>query len=171
MIHVYYGNGKGKTTAATGLAVRAAGTGMTVYVVRFLKNEDSGELKSLRQLESVTVEPLTKTFGFTFQMTEKDKEEAKEYYTGLLRKAIAEDNLKKYDMLVMDEVNIAYHYDFIDKKEFIGFLKEYGQKKEIVITGANSYKEVDELADYITELRKVKHPYDKGVQARRGIEF
>lgn len=171
MIHVYYGGGKGKTTAATGLAVRAAGTGMKVYVVRFLKTENSGEVKSLEQLENITVEPVTKSFGFSFNMTPEQKEEAKIYYTEMLRKAISKENVEKYDMLVMDEVNIVFGYGFIDKQEFLDFLKEYGQKKEIVTTGAGRQEEIIELADYVTEIKKEKHPYDKGVNARKGIEF
>lgn len=171
MIHVYYGDGKGKTTAATGLAVRAAGTGMKVYVVRFLKNENSGEINSLKQLENITVEPVTKTFGFTFRMTEEEKEKAKQYYTELLRKAIAKENVEKYDMIVMDEANIVYGYDMIEKDELIQFLKEYGDKKEIVITGATYQEDVAELADYITEIKKIRHPYDKGIHARKGIEY
>ncbi|SET28314.1 cob(I)yrinic acid a,c-diamide adenosyltransferase [[Clostridium] polysaccharolyticum] len=171
MIHVYYGDGKGKTTAAAGLAVRAAGTGMKVYVVRFLKTENSGEVKSLRQLENIIVEPITKSFGFTFDMTPEQKEEAKIYYTEMLRKAISKENVEKYDMFVMDEVNIVFGYGFIDKQELLDFLKEYGQKKEIVITGAVRQEEIVELADYVTEIKKEKHPYDKGVNARKGIEF
>ncbi len=171
MIHVYYGNGKGKTTAATGLAVRAAGTGMKVYVVRFLKTDNSGEVNSLRKLDNITVEPITKTFGFTFNMTEEQKKDAKRYYTELFQKAVSKENVEKYDMFVMDEVNIVYGYEFIKKTELIDFLKKYGEKKEIVLTGASKQEEINELADYVTEIKKIKHPFDMGVNARQGIEF
>lgn len=171
MIHIYYGNGKGKTTAATGLAIRAAGTGMKVQVVRFMKTDNSGEVKVMQQVENITVEPCTRSFGFTFQMTEEQKQEAKAYYTELLRKTIAPENIEKYDMIVMDEANIVYHYEFIERDELMNFLREYGEKKEIVITGAFPQDDLIEVADYVTEIKKVKHPYDKGVKARRGIEF
>lgn len=171
MIHVYYGDGKGKTTAATGLAVRAAGTGMKVYVVRFMKTDYSGEVNSLKQIENITVELVTKSFGFTFNMTEQQKKEAKAYYTEMLRNAIAKENVENYDMIVMDEANIVYGCELIEKEELISFLKEYGQKKEIVITGATRQEDIIELADYVTEIKKIKHPYDKGVDARKGIEF
>lgn len=171
MIHFYYGDGKGKTTAATGLAVRAAGTGMKVYVVRFLKNDNSGEVSSLKKLENITVEPCTRTFGFTFNMNEEQKKEAKEYYTQMLHNTLSKENVDKYDMIVMDEANVVYGYDFIDKEELLSFLREYGEKKEIVITGGKPHPEIVELADYVSEIKKVKHPYDKGVNARRGIEF
>lgn len=171
MIHVYYGNGKGKTTAATGLAVRAAGTGMKVYVVRFMKTDNSGEVKSLQQINNITVEPVVKSFGFTFNMTEEQKKEAKIFYKEMLRKAIARENVENYDMIVMDEANIVYGYEFIEKEELINFLKEYGQKKEIIITGASRQEDIIELADYVTEIKKIKHPYDNGVKARKGIEF
>lgn len=171
MIHFYYGNGKGKTTAATGLAVRAAGTGMKVYVVRFMKNDHSGEIKSLQQLENVTVELCSRTFGFTFDMTEEQKREAKEYFTQMLHNAVSEENLKMYDMIVMDEVNVAYGYNLVNRNELLSFLEEYGCKKEIVITGGQPHPEILDLADYVSEIKKVKHPYDKGVNARKGIEF
>ena len=132
MIHVYYGNGKGKTTAATGLAVRAAGTGMRVYVVRFMKTDNSGEVKSLQQINNITVEPVVKSFGFTFNMTEEQKKEAKIFYTEMLRKAIAKENVENYDMIVMDEANIVYGYEFIEKEELINFLvltEEYDANK------------------------------------------
>ena len=89
----------------------------------------------------------------------------------MLRKAIAKENVENYDMIVMDEANIVYGYEFIEKEELINFLKEYGQKKEIIITGASRQEDIIELADYVTEIKKIKHPYDKGVKARKGIEF
>lgn len=171
MIHVYYGDGKGKTTAATGLVVRAAGSGMKVYVARFLKPNQSAELNILRNLENVTVEPVTRTFGFTFRMTEEQKKEAKDYYTELMRKATSKENMEKYDMIFLDEANIVFHYDFIDREEFLNFLKEYGKEKEIIVTGAMGQEPINELGDYVTEIKKIKHPYDKGVKARKGIEF
>jgi cob(I)alamin adenosyltransferase len=171
MIHVYYGDGKGKTTAATGLVIRAAGTGMRVYIARFLKPDQSGELNILHNIENVTVEPVTRTFGFTFRMTPEQKAEAKEYYTRLMRKAIAKENIEQYDMIFLDEANIVYYYDFIDREEFLSFLKKYRQKKEIIITGAMGQEAINKLGDYVTEIKKIKHPYDQGVKARKGIEF
>lgn len=171
MIHVYYGDGKGKTTAATGLVVRAAGSGMKVYVARFLKTDNSSELNILRNIDNVTVEPVIKTFGFTFRMDEEQKKEAKEYYTSLMKKAIAKENVEQYDMIFLDEANIVYHHDFIDREGFLAFLREYGKKKEIIVTGAMGQEVINELGDYVTEIKKVKHPYDNGVKARKGIEF
>lgn len=171
MIHLYYGDGKGKTSAAMGLAIRAAGSGMKVHVIRFMKTDQSGEVNSLQQIENITLQPCTRTFGFTFRMTEEQKKEAKEYYTNLFFKVIEKESLDQYNMIIMDESAIVYHYDFIPKQEFKDFLKKYGQEKEIVITGAFPQADLIELADYASEIKKVKHPYDKGVKARKGIEF
>ena len=171
MIHVYYGDGKGKTTAAIGLAIRAAGTGMKVCMVRFMKTDQSGEVEIINQIENITLKPCTRSFGFTFQMTPEQKEEARAYYTEMLRETIEDKNVAKYDMIVMDEANIVFYYDLIEKKELLNFLKKYGQSKEIVLTGACKNEELIQLGDYVTQIQKIKHPFDKGMDARRGIEY
>ena len=106
-IHIYCGDGKGKTTAATGLAVRGAGRGMKVLIARFLKHENSGEVSALSQINGITVLPCLKNFGFYFQMTEEQKKEATEYYGQMFDKAWKEGAAGNYDMIVLDEIVAA----------------------------------------------------------------
>lgn len=171
MIHLYYGDGKGKSTSAAGLAIRAAGRGKKVFFVRFMKTDDSGECFIIKDVDNITLYPCTKHFGFTFNMSEEQREQAKEYYSSVLDKVIDYADLNAYDMMILDEVNVVYDSDFIDRKKFIQFLLQYGQEMELVLTGFFCDEELVGLADYVTEFRKVKHPYDKGVMARKGIEF
>jgi len=171
MIHLYYGDGKGKSTSATGLAIRAAGRKKRVYFVRFMKTDDSGECFILKDIDNITLHPCTKDFGFTFDMNDEQREQAKEYYSNLLDKVMQSAELDMYDMLVLDEINIVYDADWIDRKKFIEFLLKYGNDMEIVLTGFYGHEELVEIADYVTEFRKIRHPYDKGVSARKGIEY
>lgn len=171
LIEVYCGDGKGKTTAATGLAVRAAGCGMRVLFVRFLKNEHSGELVILDKIPEIDVIHLNREFGFVFRMTEEEKQEAKEVYSNLWQEAVRRAVEEEYDMLVADEFMAAYRYEFIDHVHALDFLKNKPGKLEVVLTGRNPAPEIQELAEYISEVKKIKHPFEQGVPARRGIEF
>lgn len=170
-IQVYCGDGKGKTTAATGLAIRAAGTGMNVLFVRFLKNENSGELVVLDQIPGIDVIHLNQDFGFVFRMTEEEKQEAKKVYSNLWREATKRAVEENYDMLVIDEFMAAYRYGFIDHDQALTFLKNRPEKLEVVLTGRDPAPEIQELADYISEIKKIKHPFERGIPARKGIEF
>ena len=171
LIEVYCGDGKGKTTAATGLAVRAAGCGMRVLFVRFLKNEHSGELVILDKIPEIDVIHLNREFGFVFRMTEEEKQEAKEVYSNLWQEAVRRAVEEESDMLVADEFMAAYRYEFIDHVHALDFLKNKPGKLEVVLTGRDPAPEIQELAEYISEVKKIKHPFEQGVPARRGIEF
>lgn len=171
LIEVYCGDGKGKTTAAIGLAVRAAGCGMRVLFVRFLKNEHSGELVILDKIPEIDVIHLNREFGFVFRMTEEEKQEAKEAYSNLWQEAVRRAVEEEYDMLVADEFMAAYRYEFIDHVHALDFLKNKPGKLEVVLTGRDPAPEIQELAEYISEVKKIKHPFEQGVPARRGIEF
>lgn len=173
-VHIYCGDGKGKTTAAAGLAVRMAGSGGRAVIVRFLKNDDSGEVEALRQIRGITVIPCRKTFGFTWQMTEEQKKEAAAFYVGLFREAA--DMALQYAgqgavLFVMDEVCAAVGSGLLAKEEVIEFLDQCPESMEIVMTGREPLPELMERADYISEIKKVRHPFDKGISARRGIEY
>ena len=171
LIHIYCGDGKGKTTAATGLAVRAAGRGKRVVIARFLKTDDSGEVPVLKQIPGITVIPCTKTFGFYFRMTEEQKKEAAVYYSGLLEQAWQTAKEQKAGLLVLDEIMAVMKYEIISVDEMLEFLKNISEEVEVVLTGRNPAPRLVEAADYVSEIRKIKHPYDKGVTARKGIEF
>jgi len=170
LIHIYTGDGKGKTTAAVGLSIRCVGSGGTVVFTQFLKDNKSSELKVLKTIEGILLIPSEKTFGFYFNMTDQVKEEAKEVYGRLLRKAIEQATKEEYQMLVLDEIISTYNNNLIDQQYLLDFLKNKPNQLEVVLTGRNPSKELLELADYVSEIKKVKHPFDTGIHARIGIE-
>lgn len=171
LIHIYCGDGKGKTSAAVGLAVRAAGTGMRVLVVRFMKNEHSGEIKALEYIPGIELIHPEKTFGFMKYLSEEEKAEFYRISEALwdrTEKAVQE---KSYDVLVVDEFMAAYGYGLIPREKAVRFLKNKPEGLEVVLTGRNPAEEILELADYVSEIRKEKHPFDRGIPARKGIEY
>ena len=171
LIHIYCGDGKGKTSAAIGLAVRAAGNGMNVLFARFLKNESSGELKVLDEITQIIVLHLERSFGFFQTLTEEEKEEARKMYARLWDRISGEIKKGSWDMLVIDEFMAAYRYGLIARDEALRFLREKPAELEIVLTGRDPDESLVELADYVSEIRKVKHPFDRGIRARKGIEY
>lgn len=170
-IHIYCGDGKGKSTAAMGLALRAAGSGEKVLVTQFLKDGTSSELKILREISGVRVLTCNKKFGFFWNMTEKEKVQAKNAYEELFEKAVQTVRQENIFLLVMDEFIAAYNHGMIDQKKALAFLKEKPENLEVVLTGRDPAPELVELADYVSEIHKKKHPFDQGLPARRGIEL
>ena len=171
LLEIYCGDGKGKTTAATGLAVRAAGSGMRVLFDRFLKNEFSGELKILDRIPEIEVLHLEKSYGFFKTLSEKEQEEVREMYGRLWNTIRGKISTGDYDMLVIDEFMAAYRYGLIPNKEAVQFLKDRPDNLEVVLTGRDPSDELLELADYISEVKMVRHPFEKGIRARKGIEY
>lgn len=170
-VHIYCGDGKGKTTAATGLAVRAAGNGMRVLFARFLKNERSSELSVLDEIPGIEVIHLTKSFGFYNRLSEQEKQEQSEYYRSLWQTITAKAASGCYDMLVMDEIMAAVSLGIISASDVVDLLDSRPAELEVVMTGRDPDEALIERADYVSEIRKIKHPYDKGVAARKGIEY
>lgn len=170
-VHIYCGDGKGKTTAAIGLAVRAVGRNKKVLIARFLKTDDSGEVAILAGIPGITVLPCEKTFGFYTQMSEMQKEEAKAYYGELLQHACQQAVNECYDMLILDEMIAACNYGLAGEDSLLAFLRERPERLEVVLTGRNPSKALMEQVDYVSEILKRKHPYDTGVSAREGIEY
>lgn len=171
LVHIYCGDGKGKTSAAVGLSVRAAGRGMKVLVVRFLKTENSGEVEVLRSIPGITVTPCDRTFGFVFRMTEEQKKEASVYYQNRFDRAIQEVVKDQYDLLILDEILASCNYGMVNEQSVIQFLQNRPENLEVVLTGRDPSPKLLELADYVSEICMRKHPYEKGIQARKGIEF
>ena len=136
-VHIYCGDGKGKTTAAVGLAVRAAGRGMRVLIVRFLKTEDSGEVSVLRRIPGIEVVPCEKTFGFTFRMTEEERREASEWYGQMLETACARAVKEKFDLVIFDEIMAACNTGLTKEERVAEFLKTRPEGMEVVLTGRN----------------------------------
>lgn len=171
LIHLYEGDGKGKTTAALGLCIRFAGNGGTVVFTQFLKGNDSGELKILEQIEGIRLLRCERSFGFTFQMTREEKKEAAAYYSSHLKQVLETAVRKKAGLFVLDEIISAYNHRMIEQEVLLSFLKNKPEGMEVVLTGRGPAEELLALADYVTYMEKRKHPYDKGISARKGIEL
>ena len=166
-IHVYTGNGKGKTTAAFGLAMRAAGRGKKVCVIQFMKPDKGyGEQISARKL-GIEVYP----FGSNHFVSKKNP---KEEDVKRARRALefAREKLKEnYDLVILDEVNVAVDFNLVPLDDVLALMDELPEQTELVLTGRNAMEEIIERADLVTEMREVKHYYTKGVMAREGVEF
>lgn len=169
LIHMYYGDGKGKTTCSIGLAIRAAGSGMKVLFVQFMKGRDTSELRILENLENVQIFRNHKDLGFLNTMTMDQKESMKQMHQTTLEQVASIIERGDCDLLVLDELLSAYEYHLIDRDFILRILDE--RKAEIVVTGVNRIEEILNRADYVTNFKMEKHPYTKGIMARRGIEF
>ena len=171
MIIVNTGDGKGKTTASIGQIVRSLGQGFKVCLIQLFKGEIFyGEQNILTKLEGLDFFSFAKEHPYCIKGV--TLEEAKEECKPAVKK-IAElaDSAKQYDLIVLEEFNIAVRDGFIDKEEFIGLVKKLSEKADIVITGRAAPNELIEMADLVTEMREIKHPYKKGIPAKKGIEF
>ena len=170
LIHIYCGDGKGKTTAAVGLAVRCAGRGNKVLLVQFLKSRDSGELYSLAKLPDIGVMRGKESKKFTFQMNEEEKHALLIEHNKMFEQVLAKIKNGGYSLLILDEVIGALNAKVFEMPKLIEFLRHKPENLEVVLTGRNPAPELVEIADYVSEMRKVKHPMDKGIMAREGIE-
>ena len=171
LTHFYYGYGKGKTTAALGLAVRASGSGKKVIIVQFLKNTNSGELTQFAKLDNVVILRGQACNSFVINMTEEEKAETRKIHEDNFKQALKYIDAGQCDMLILDEVADAYQLDLLDKEFFEEFVKNKPENLELVITGHKPEEWLVECADYVTEMTKIKHPFDAGINARKGIEF
>ena len=169
LIHMYYGDGKGKTTCSIGLAIRAAGSGMKVLFVQFMKGRDTSELRILENLENIQIFRNHKDLGFLNTMTLEQQESMKQMHQTTLEQVASIIERGDCDLLVLDELLSAYEYHLIDRDFILKILDE--RKAEIVVTGVNRIEEILDKADYVTNFKMEKHPYTKGIMARRGIEF
>lgn len=171
LIHLYCGDGKGKTTASVGLLVRALGRGFRIVFLQFLKWQDTGELDLLRKLDQVTVIRSDEIpHKFTWNMSEEEKEALTEIHNQMFRQAVSACQPNRC-LLVLDELVGTYAMGLIDKKLVTDFLSGKPEGLEVVMTGRNPAPELLEAADYVSEIRKVKHPMDQGIMAREGIEL
>lgn len=170
LVHIYCGEGKGKTTCSVGLTVRACGYGLHVLFMQFLKSGDSSELKILKSLPGIDVLGTKPIKKFSFQMTEEEKEETRRINSEQFADMVKMLENDHYDMLVLDEVLGAIEAGLLDDRLIVNFLKNRPEQLEVVMTGRYPTEELEELADYVSRIDKVKHPYDKGIPARAGIE-
>jgi cob(I)alamin adenosyltransferase len=200
LVHVYTGDGKGKTTAAMGLVLRAVGQGLRVYIIQFLKGGAyTGELiaaknflknvdfvqygkpcvKEDKQLKLMGLDSGYVYFDYVrddincgecrscFLNDEEQRKLARDAFERAKKVAQSGD----YDLVVLDEINVAMHLGFLDMREVIDFISNKNKTTELVLTGRNAPEEIIKVGDYVSEVRLVKHPYQKGVGARRGIEY
>jgi len=168
-IHIYYGDGKGKTTAAVGLAVRAAGSGLKVLFFQFLKDNSSNERKILEALPGVTCLPGREPVKFVSKMNGDERIEFRHYNNKALDEIIK--FCGPFDMLILDEALCALNLEVLSEEKLISFIQHKPRGLEIVMTGPRLPDNLLEMADYVTEVRKVKHQFDLGRSARKGIEF
>lgn len=166
-VHIYTGNGKGKTTAALGLAIRAVCAGKKVFFGQFIKGMDYSELACTGFVPNLEMEQFGRDCFIYHAPTEEDIRCAKE---GLkeFEEILSRDD---YDIVVMDELNIALHYKLFSVEEVIHIIKNRKEHIELIITGRYTPDELIEMADVVTEMKEVKHYYTSGVEARKGIEF
>jgi len=169
LVHIYYGDGKGKTSSAIGLSVRAAGAGLKVFITRFLKDSNSSELCVLKRINGITLGDTPISLPFFFTMTPKQKAEYKVYAYSLLRRASEE--MQKCDVVVLDEFLDAVKLEIISIEDAVQFIKSRPEKTELVITGHTLIDKLADLAHYISHISAQKHPFTDGVGARKGIEF
>ncbi len=170
LVHIYCGDGKGKTTAATGLAVRAAGSGLNVVITQFLKNGTSSEFEILKKVPNITTVVCNVKGGFSYLTDEKARQIYIKEHEKNLAVALELCKENKCDLLVLDEILGAAGCKLIDCAPLIEFIKDKDRKTEVVLTGRNPSEELIALADYVSEIKKVKHPFDSGIGARVGIE-
>jgi cob(I)alamin adenosyltransferase len=169
LVQVYTGDGKGKTSAAFGLALRAIGRGLKVYIIQFIKGGfDYGELYAVKNLPNLKL----KAFGhgkFVTQVppSERDVELAKEAFN--LATQVVESG--KYDVIILDEINVAIHLGLLSPNEVVQLIKIKPKGVELVLTGRDASGEIIENADLVTEMKEIKHPFRKGVKPRKGIEY
>ena len=168
-IHIYYGDGKGKTTAAVGLAVRAAGSGLKVLFFQFLKDNSSNERKILEALPGVTCLPGREPVKFVSKMNGDERIEFRHYNNKALDEIIKFRG--PFDMLILDEALCALNLEVLSEEKLISFIQHKPRGLEIVMTDPCLPDNLLEMADYVTEVRKVKHQFDLGRSARKGIEF
>jgi cob(I)alamin adenosyltransferase len=172
LIIVYTGDGKGKTTAALGTILRAIGYNWKVCVIQFIKGSWTyGEMKGLKRLEP-DVE--LKVLGQGFVGIIDDKKPIEEHIAaaqGALRTALEDVQSDKYDLIILDEINVALNLGLIELAEVKKLLANKPKRLHLILTGRGAHQEIIELADLVTEMREIKHPYQKGILAQKGVDF
>jgi cob(I)alamin adenosyltransferase len=171
LIQVYTGDGKGKTTASIGLGIRAVGRGFKVYMVQFLKGADTGELHTLKNIENFKVFRFQSTNKFFWTLTEEEKkilaEDMKKAYDFVVEVL----KNKKCDVLILDEIMAAIHSKMYTVEDVLKLIDMKPKEMELVLTGRSAPQEIIERADLVTEMKAIKHPFEKGIPARYGIEY
>jgi cob(I)alamin adenosyltransferase len=169
LLIVFTGNGKGKTTAALGMALRAAGHGMKTLILQFIKGAWSyGELKSIERIDEISIRQLGTGFTWKKDNLEEDRRLAESGW----RASVEAIRSGGFDMIILDELNLVLHYRLLDLQSVLPAIQERPPHLHVVLTGRNAPEEIIDCADLVTEMHPVKHPYhDHGIGAQKGIEF
>ena len=170
MIHIYHGDGKGKTTCGMGLCLRAAGAGMRVLIYQFLKDGCGNERSILESCPNVAFANEKRAVRFSFRMNEAQKREERERFEREILGIFERVREEKWDVLFLDEVLYAVCLGLLDEKILTDFLDMRPEGLEVILTGRNPSDALFNRADYVSRITKEKHPYDKNVPARNGIE-
>lgn len=169
LIQVYTGNGKGKSTAAFGLTLRASGRGLKSIIIQFMKQGDTyGEHFAIEKIENIDIVSFGKPKFVNFKNPSKEDIDLVNEAFEFSRKTI---NGGKYDIVILDEINIALHFKLLEVGKVIDILKNKPRHVEVVLTGRSAPKEIIDIADLVSEIVEIKHPYQKGIGAREGIEY
>ncbi|MBR2284316.1 MAG: cob(I)yrinic acid a,c-diamide adenosyltransferase [Ruminococcus sp.] len=171
MIHIYSGDGKGKTTAAVGMAVRAAGAGLRVLFCQFLKDGSSSEIGVLRSIPGIEVRCCTECRKFVFRMNDDERAAVTASHNAMLCGVRDIISSHAADVVILDEFCGAYSTGLIDRTAAESIVRECPESVELVLTGRDPAPVFCGIADYHSEITPIKHPYSKGVKARRGIEY
>ncbi|MFA6129638.1 MAG: cob(I)yrinic acid a,c-diamide adenosyltransferase [Candidatus Omnitrophota bacterium] len=167
MIQVYTGNGKGKTTAAIGLALRASGAGLNVYIAQFAKGRVCSEHKALQKIKNIKVEQFGRDYFILHKPRSCDIESARQAMEEI-KKVIARGNFR---VIILDEINVALKLRLVCLKDVLELIKHTPATIELVLTGRCAPRKIIECADLVSRIDEVKHYYKRGVKARKGIEF
>lgn len=171
-VHVYTGEGKGKTSAAIGLALRAWGRGYEICIAQFLKTQQTGEIMAFENIkERIHILRCGRTKKFTWQMTQQEKQCVCEEHNEMFITIKQLLSTKKIDILILDEVIGAINAGTFELKTLMDFIQNKPEHLEVVLTGRNAPLELISAADYVSDIACVKHPFQKGICARQGIEF
>lgn len=167
-IHIYTGPGKGKTTVALGLGLRAAGAGLKVHMIQFMKGRRYSELDAIEKIPNFTISQHGRDEFVSKENPEPiDIDLAQEGFTE------AQETIKngKYDMVILDEINVAIDYNLVPLDDLLKLIEEKPEKLELILTGRYAHPELVKIADLVTEMLEIKHPYQTGVQARKGVDY
>ena len=170
LVSIFTGDGKGKTTAATGTAVRAAGHGLKVFIIFFMKGKDfvHGEVNALTKIPNITLASFGQEGWVDKENIKPEDKEQARLALVTAREAVLSG---KYDLVILDEVNIALDYKLIELNEMVKLIKDKPRNVELILTGRYADPRLVQMADLVTEMLMIKHPFSRGIKARRGIDY
>lgn len=171
LIHLYCGDGKGKTTCAMGLGLRAVGADKKVFMLQFLKSDNCSEHRAIRQLQGFDYRTVMEFTKFVFQMSDAEKEDVKTKSEEAFDEVCEMCRRGEVDLLILDEVLGCIDVRLLSEDKVVAFLETKPEALEVVLTGRGPSQRLIDLSDYVSEIKKIKHPYDQGIGARKGIEY